>query len=418
MIKGIASKKYKQIFQLLDEPIRSEKLLAKTNDIKHRFYASSAEPLTHKELIELTKNRGDQHLVVLFNDHSLGYSETGGSLDLREEIAKLYGPDINADNIVVFPGAQTGMTLTAQALLDESDHSIVITPSYQSLELGVKYAGSKITRVALSPDNNWEIDLDKIKAAIQDNTKYIVLNDPHNPSGALMSKKIKRSLIKIAEKHNILIFSDEVYRLLELDPSDRSPSMADLSSKGIALGTMSKPFGAGGTGVGWVVCQDMAVKDKLRKAQHINAVCVSRAGEIQAIMALRAKDEIISKNMRIIEKNLSLLDTFFAENEDLFEWVRPVAGCIGFVKFKGPLTGDDLSAQLLEKGILVFPASIFDCGGDLKQYFRVGFGRKTMPAALQAFGKFVDEHRAEWGHPRALSDAAEPVRAPQRHNKK
>ncbi|NQZ11123.1 MAG: pyridoxal phosphate-dependent aminotransferase, partial [Algicola sp.] len=329
---------------------------------------------------------------------SLGYSETGGSLDLREEIAKLYGPAIKAKNIVIFPGAQTGMTLTAQALLTQGDHAIIITPSYQTLELSAKHAGSEITRVALSPDNDWQIDIAAIEAAIQDNTKYIALNDPHNPSGALMSEESKRCLIKLADKHNILIFSDEVYRLLELNSSDRSPSMADLSDKAIALGTMSKPFGAGGTGVGWVACQDLAVKEKLRKVQHINAVCVSKAGEIQALMALRAKDKIVGKNMKIIKKNLVLLTRFFEKNDDLFEWVRPVAGCTGFVKFKGPHTGDELAAQLLEQGILVFPSSIFDCDHDLKQYFRIGFSRKTMPVALKAFEKFVQAYRDEWGY--------------------
>ena len=385
---------------LLKNSMRSEELLADTLDIKHRFYASSAEPLTHRELIEAAEQKGDHHLIELFNDHSLGYAENGGSLDLREEIAELYGPTINAENIVVFPGAQTGMTLTAQALLDNGDHSIVITPSYQSLEEGVKLAGSEVTRVALSPDNSWELDLSTVEAALQNKTKYIVLNDPHNPSGALMSAASKRELVALAEEHRIHLFSDEVYRLLELDPSDRSPSMAEISNKGIALGTMAKPWGAGGVCIGWVACQDIDVKEKLLKAQHIYAVCFSRAGEIQAMMTLRATDLIVGRNMRIIKENLALLDQFFEESDDLFEWVRPKASGTGFVKFKGPLTADEFSEQLLHAGILVFPPSIFDCDEELKQYFRIGFSRKTMPAALEAFGAFVDEHRTGWGRHR------------------
>ena len=167
--------------------------------------------------------------------------------------------------------------------------------------------------------------------------------------------------------------------------------------KAIALGTLSKPWGAGGTGIGWVVCQDREICDKLRKAQHIYAVCFSRAGEIQAMMAIRSRAEIITRNMQIIGHNLDLVDQYFAANADLFEWVRPKAGGTGFVKFKGPLTGNELAARLLERGILVFPPSIFDCEEKLGQYFRIGFSRTTMPAALQEFKLFIDEQRVVWG---------------------
>ncbi len=152
----------------------------------------------------------------------------------------------------------------------------------------------------------------------------------------------------------------------------------------------------GGTGIGWVVCQDRNICKKLLKAQHIYAVCFSRAGEIQAMMALRSKDNIICKNIRIIEDNLKLLDIYFDTNDDLFEWLRPKAGGTGFVKFKGPMTANELSAQLLEHEILVFPPSIFDCDDTLSQYFRIGFSRTTMPAALEAFKQFIEEQRPLW----------------------
>ena len=382
---------------LLQNPIRSETLLAKTLDIKHRFYASSAEPLTHRELMAAAERRGDHDLIEAYHDHSLGYAESGGSLDLRREIAQLYDSNIAAENIVVFPGAQTGMTLTAQALLHNGDHTIVVTPSYQSIEAGAMLAGSEITRFALSPDDDWQVDLDAVAASIKANTRYIAFNDPHNPSGALMNLATKQALITLAEEHDLLIFSDEVYRLLELDAGERTPSMAELSKKAIALSTLSKPWGAGGTGIGWVVCQDRLICDKLLRAQHIYAVCFSRAGEIQAMMAIRASAEIITRNLDITRHNLGLLDSYFDDNADLFEWVRPKAGGTGFVKFKGPLTGNELAARLLEHEILVFPPSIFDCEETLAQYFRIGFSRSTMPAALRAFRRFIDEQRLLWG---------------------
>ena len=381
---------------LLENAIRSEELLGKTVDIKYRFYASSSEPLRLKDLLVMAARNNDQGLIEAYHDHSLGYADSGGSLDLRQEIARLYEDNISADNIVVFPGAQTGMTLSAQALLHKGDHAIVITPSYQSLEDSAKLAGCEISRVSLSPENNWQLEIAAVEAAIQDNTKYIALNDPHNPSGALLDYDIKLALISLAEKYDLIIFSDEVYRLLEFDPSERSPSMAELSVRAIALSTMSKPWGAGGTGIGWVVCQDKAVCSKLLQAQHIYAVCFSRAGEIQAMMALRSSAEIIGNNLRIIAENLALLDQYFDANNDLFDWVPPRAGGTGFVRFKGPITANQFAEKLLQQEILVFPPAIFDCDKGLDQYFRIGFSRTTMPAALEAFKQYVDKQRPVW----------------------
>ena len=289
------------------------------------------------------------------------------------------------------------MTITTLAMIHNGDHAVIITPSYQSLEEGVKYAGGTVTRVGLTPENNWQIDVDAVRNAIQDNTKYLIFNDPHNPSGSLLKENIKKELVSIAEEKDILILSDEVYRLLEINPDDRSNSIAEMTQNGIALGTMAKPWGAGGACIGWAVCQDKTIIEKIRKAQHLFAVCVSRAGEIQARMVVRASNQIIERNINIIKDNLKLLDVFFDENSDLFEWMKPEAGGTGFVKVKGPITSDELAKELLEEGILVFPSYIFDCEDNLKQYFRIGFSRKTMPAALDAFKEFVDERRAQWG---------------------
>jgi aspartate/methionine/tyrosine aminotransferase len=352
--------------------------------------------MSHKELIAISQDAKQDSLIAAYNEHSLGYAETSGSNDLRTDIASLYGEDITANQVVVFPGAQTAMTLCAQSIIDEGDHAIVITPSYQSLEEGIKLAGGEVTRIMLSPNDNWQLNISAVEQAIKNNTKYLVLNDPHNPTGSLMTLSTKQRLISLIEENDLIILSDEVYRFMEYDQQESSPSMADLSVNAISLSTMSKSWGLGGTGIGWIVCQNQLICDMLRRAQHLYATCFSRAGEHQAMMAIRSSDQIISKNMAIIKDNLKLLDNYFIKNSDLFHWVRPKAGGTGFVMFKGPLTGNELARQLLDNGILVFPPYIFDCDDNLKQYFRIGFTRKTMPAALDAFALFINQQRSFW----------------------
>ncbi len=358
---------------------------------------SFAQPLTSEELIDLSLERGDQEIVDCYYKHSLDYTPNGGSIDLRTEIANLYGPNITLENIIVFPGAQIALQTAASALLHGQSHSIVFTPGYQSVQEAPAHAGSQVTKIRLLPEDGWQIDPKKVKAAIKHNTKYIVINEPYNPAGTLMGHKLQEQLIKIAAENNIHVMSDEVYRLLEHDPKDRLPAMADFYANGLSACTLSKPWGGCGITIGWLVLQDMDLKQRIIDTQYFATACPSRASEIQAIMTLRASDIILDKNMKIIRHNMKLLDQFFDEYSVLFEWIRPKAGAVAYVKFKGPLSTDELGTLLAASGISIKPAYVFsEEGANCDDYFRVGYGEEKMPAALDALIAFVEEHKEEW----------------------
>lgn len=363
---------------------------------------SFAQPLEMKQLIELAVARGDHGLVEMFHEHSLDYTAMGGSLDLRSQIAACYEADITADNIIVFAGAQVALQTVARALLDESSHSIVFSPGYQSLQDAPRGEGGQVTTIPLRPEDGWQIDLSLVAAAIRPETKYLVINEPYNPAGALMSAELQRQLVDLAEKNDLYVLSDEVYRLLEHDPKDRLPAMADVYTLGLSLATLSKPWGGCGITIGWLALQDMELRQKLIDVQYFGTACPSRASEIQALMVLRSSDEILSRNLVIIRRNLALLDQFFAAHEDLFEWVRPKAGAIAFVRFKGPLSSEELGVELARVSISIKPAYVFT--QDLARYgdyFRIGYGEEAMPAALEAFAQFVEERAEAWRDQRA-----------------
>jgi aspartate/methionine/tyrosine aminotransferase len=367
--------------------------------VKHSLSNSYAQPLTSRELLELTRARGDFELARAFTDHALGYTPNGGSHDLRQEIAQLYVSDrISADNILVFAGAQVALLHAAVALAADC-HSIVFTPGYQSTVECPRMAGGTVTHIPRSAKDGWQIPLDALRRAIRPGeTKYIVINEPFNPAGTLMGRVQQEELVSIARAHDIRIMSDEVYRLLEHDPRDRLPAMCDLYEQGISCVTMSKPWGGCGITIGWLAFQDLRIKQNIVDVQYFGTACPSRASEIQALMVLRASDAILEKNMRIIRHNLELLDGFMTRYPLLFEWVRPVAGAIAFLKFTGPLTSEQLGAQLAEAGISIKPAYCF-AGGDVHEgvdYFRVGFGEVKMPKALAALEEFVRVNEREW----------------------
>ena len=366
-------------------------------DTEYNLSNSFAEPLSHGELVKLSLARGDRAIVDEFHDHSLEYTPPGGSLDLKEDIANLYEDNISADNIIVFAGGQVALQTAAIALLNEDDHAIVFTPGYQSVQQAPEHAGCQVTQIQLHPKDNWQIDLSAVEAAIEHNTKYMIINEPFNPAGTLMSHQLQRQLKDIADKNNIYLMSDEVYRLLEHNPKDRLPAMAELYDKGISACTMSKPWGGCGVTIGWLVLQDLELKQKLIDTQYFGTACIGRASEIQAMMILRASDTIIESRLAIIRKNLSLLDDFFRQHGDLFEWNRPSAGAIGYVRFKGPLSADQLAEQMAAARISVKPAPLFSAQSDLYQdYFRIGFGEQNMPQALSALIGFIEKKRPHW----------------------
>ena len=272
-------------------------------------------------------------------------------------------------------------------------HTIVFTPGYQSTVEAAAHAGGNVTRVQLSPSNGWQINVDDVLAAIKLNeTKYLVINEPYNPAGTLMSKALQAELVSVCAEHGIRIMSDEVYRLLEHDPEIRLPSMAEAYELGISCVTMSKPWGACGVTIGWLAFQDLQIKQKLTDAQYFGTACPARSSEIQAMMVLRSSEKILAKNMKIINANVCSLSKFVAKYSEFFSWVKPVAGAIAFIKCE-VMTSDELGKELAARGIGIKPCYCFtdEVTVDNEGYFRVGFGEEVkFPIALKALEEFVE----------------------------
>jgi aspartate/methionine/tyrosine aminotransferase len=242
------------------------------------------------------------------------------------------GPNITAENILVFTGAQVALQTAAFALAKDC-HTIVFTPGYQSTIEAAAHAGGEVTRLALTAANGWQVDVAAVAAAIRPDTRYLVLNEPYNPAGTLMSRAKQAELVALASQHGITVLCDEVYRLLEHDPeAHRLPAMCDAYHGGLSAATLSKPWGAGGVAIGWLAFQDLKLRPRLVDVQYFSTACASRASEVQALMVLRASEPILAKNRAIVRANLALLDDFLATHADLFSWVRPRAGAIGILE--------------------------------------------------------------------------------------
>lgn len=345
---------------------------------------SDAQSFGMHEILELATQEEQQ----LWNDLSLGYTEPSGHPLLKEKIAKtLYHP-LSANDILCFAGAEEAIFATLQTVCTKNDHVIVLTPCYQSLLEIPAAMGTQITTVDLTPQNQWRIDLTAIENAIQTNTKCLVMNFPHNPTGQIIQKDELETLIKLLSKQGIWLFSDEVYGLLGPSGTSCAAPAAVLYDRAISLGVMSKAFGMAGLRIGWIACQDQELLQKVGAFKHYLSICNSAPAELLSLIALSNIKGILSRNNEIIEKNLAHLDVFFEKYAKTFSWVRPQGGCVGFVNHKNTDNIDDFCKKLVEKtGVLLLPASVYDYN---QPYFRIGFGRKNMPDALQRLESFLN----------------------------
>lgn len=365
---------------------------------------SFAQPLSQPELVEFNKENKD--LLDLYQNHDLEYVPNGGSLDLRQDIARVvYDNQLRAEHILVFPGGQVAIQ-TAALVFAKNCHSIVFTPGYQSTVESPEWAmrgddHHSVTQIPRSPENNWQVDLQLVKAAIQENTRFLILNEPYNPGGILMTSRLQHEVIDLCRQHGIVVLCDEVYRLLEHDPiqTTRISTMANAYALGISAVTMSKPWGGCGITIGWLACSNLEMIQQLVDVQYFGTACVSRASEIQGRMVLAASDAILEERLSIIHQNKKLLQDFIeVRYKEWFSWRRPNAGAIAFVKFLGPWTSEALGNELAKVGISIKPAYCFaeTVTPQIQQYFRVGFGERKMPAALEAFESFVKANEQVW----------------------
>lgn len=354
---------------------------------RYHLTASDAQTMAVSELLELADEDGRRRWDTL----ALGYTETRGLPALREEIARTYDVVAPAD-VLCFAGAEEAIYLAMQALLEPGDHAVVLTPNYQAAET-IPLSICEVTGVPLVAESNWSLDLDALERALRPNTKLVSVNFPNNPTGAVPDLATWQRLVQLCEERHITLFSDEVYRGLELErPS--LPQATDLSPAALSLNVMSKAYGLPGLRIGWIACRDRAVLDKLERAKHYTTICNSAPSEILALIALRARDQLLERNRGIVRTNLPLFEEFFGRYSELFDFARPDGGCVSYPRYLGADGVEAMCASLVEEaGILLLPSSIYrsELTETPTDRFRLGLGRRGPEEALAQWADWLDK---------------------------
>jgi aspartate/methionine/tyrosine aminotransferase len=348
---------------------------------RHQLTSSDSETLSLAELL----GTADAEDLRRWETLELGYTDPRGTLWLRETIAGGY-ESVTAESVLCFAGAQEGIYAAMHALLGADDHAVVVTPNYQSTET-IPLALCAVTGVALDPARGWTLDIDAVAAATRPNTRLISVNFPNNPTGKILERDRFDALVALCRQRGTWLFSDEIYRLIERDSAMRLPAVADVYERGISLGSVSKSYGLPGLRVGWIACRDLGLLRRMERVKHYLSNCVAAPSELLAQIAMKAGDRIVARNRLIAERNLALLNTFFAEHDDLFDWHVPDGGVVGYPRYDGAEGVENFCGRLVEEhGVLLLPASIFqsDVSPAPQDRFRIGFGRGDLAAALAA----------------------------------
>jgi aspartate/methionine/tyrosine aminotransferase len=231
--------------------------------------------------------------------------------------------------------------------------------------------------------------VDELESLIQPDTKLIVFNFPHNPTGALISKTEFDRIIDLAREQDIVVFSDEMYRYSEYEAADRLPSACAVYENAVTLCGLSKSFGLPGLRVGWLATRNPDLLQQFAAFKDYTTICASAPAEILALIALKNCDYLVERSLTIVRENLWALDRFFETYSDWFGWSSPKAGTIAFAELKASVDIETFAEGLLErKRTLLVPSAIFDYPGN---FFRLGFGRRSLPEALAQLEAYVKE---------------------------
>jgi aspartate/methionine/tyrosine aminotransferase len=347
--------------------------------------SSDVQGMPMQELLALA----DADAIERWQSLTLGYTETSGLPALRAAIANLY-VGVTPDDVITFAGAEEAVFIAANVLLGSDDHLITTWPGYQSLYEVGRATGADVTLIELTPESGWNVTADQVRQALRPNTKMVLINTPHNPTGSLMTQADWHEVVALCAEAGVVLFADEVYRFLEYNLQDRLPAACELSTSALSLGVMSKAFGLAGLRIGWLVVRDATVRARLLAYKDYTTICNSAPSEILALIALRAAPQVLARSRRIIQANVAAFAATCARHAPVLSMVPPQAGSVAFAQLNLAKPIAEVAHELAHQhGVLILPATVYGYPGN---YFRVGFGKADFADGLARFEAYLSTH--------------------------
>lgn len=365
---------------MLPRPFSLERYFARFEfTTRYLLSSSDCESLTLPELMDLAEpadRDAYQHL-------KLGYTESNGLPQLRELVAQQLS--VSPEDVVI-AAPEEAIYLTMRSLLRLGDRVIVTFPGYQSLYELATSIGCHVERwTPEETDQGWRFDPEALAALLRPGVRAIVVNFPHNPTGALLTADEWQRVQALAERAGAYLISDEMYSGLE-HGSARLPSAASAGARSVSIGGLSKSYGLPGLRIGWVATRDA---DLLRAVQHYHdytTICNSAPSERLAVIALKNATKLQERCRSMVARHLPLAESFFDRQKGRFAWRRPAGGPVALVRFHLGQAQTFCEEAAQQAGIMLVPSSAFEWGDG---HIRFGFGRANFPEALEELERYL-----------------------------
>ena len=351
---------------------------------KYNIAETCVDSISMNELFELTGEDKTEFLNRLCA-RRLSYGDIEGLPEFRKGVCGLY-KTLNIENIVPTHGASGANHHVFYSLISPGDRVVSIMPTYQQLYSIPESYGADVQILHLSKENNYLPDLEKLRRLVTPKTKMICINNPNNPTGALMSEQMLREIVEIARSADAWILCDEVYRHLSQEDG-WCPSIVDLYEKGISVSSMSKVFSLAGLRLGWIATHDMSVVKSCLSHRDYNLVSCGVFDEMLAAAALKHRDKLLERSRKIVRENLQILDDWVS-SEPHVSYVKPKAGTTALVCYDLDISSYEFCEEMYKKtGAFVTPGDCFE----VPHSMRIGYayGKQDLIDGLKAISEYI-----------------------------
>jgi aspartate/methionine/tyrosine aminotransferase len=333
------------------------------NIVDFNLSESGVHPLNLKELLTPAE-------LEALTEVELGYTQTNGTVGLREAIARLY-PGIGLEQILATAGSSEANFLLMWSLIEPGDEVLFELPNYMQMGGLLRAFGAEVKPFYLRESLGWQPDLDEMRRLVTPRTKLIVLTNPNNPTGSVLDPEVMKGIIELAASAGAWILADEVYQGAELSDI-RTPSFWGRGEKILVVNGLSKAYGLPGLRVGWII-GPADVVERTWPYHDYTTISPSALSDRLATIALAPgkRERILERTRGILNANFPVLAEWLGTHGGLFSFRPPKAGAIVFVKYNLDIPSTGLVERLIrDESVLLVPGDHFEMEG----YLRFGYG--------------------------------------------
>jgi len=352
--------------------------------IEFNLAASTGPVWTANQLLNLGADKARQQYL----NHKVVYGRPAGADSLRAAIAEMQNVDV--DCVQVVTGASEALTILMWLAAEPGANVILPMPGFTTFSALPESLGLELRFYRVGRENGFQIDVDEIKQLADAKTKLILINSPHNPTGATIGDADMETLHDFTAQRGIQLVSDEVYHPIYHGRDTKSAARLPHAT---VISDLSKAFSLAGLRTGWMIEHDPVRQQKYWNARAYFSICNTNAGEILTEIAIRNRAVILGKSQQTASRNLQRLDHFMTEHRDLLGWTRPQGGMTAFPWLVSGENARPFCQAATERGILFAPGDCFD----VPSHFRLGFAAsgENFVVALERFEEFIKSWAAK-----------------------